>query len=970
METRCQSPLHRGRPSAWREEERVSRQLHIVSHSHWDREWYQTFQQFRLRLVQLLDGVLDLLATGTCHSFMLDGQTIMLQDYVEIRPERRQELRERIAAGTLLIGPWYVHPDEFLVSGEALVRNLLQGARDCAEWGARMAIGYVPDQFGHIAQLPQIWRGFGITTTVLWRGVDPAETGTACTWRGLDGSSVLALILPDGYNHAEHLPAGGQALAERLRALAAAQEPLAAPDQPILIMHGGDHALPDPRPLLALPAAQAAIGDTYDLRQSSLPRFAAQLANRTTGVLIRDELRNSRAAPLLSGVTSARMCIKQRNAAAQILLERQAEPLSVVAAALGAPHRGPEIRQSWRYLLQNQPHDSIAGCGIDQVHREMHTRFDWCEQIATAIRDDALCALAAHIDSALPGAEDPRALVVTIFNGAIADQRGRVSLAVRLVGEVTSYELVDDEGQPVPHCWEGEHGEPPSTFNLPIVDAPDQETVLAQVTGDRIMGMGVQALSMRTSGETLHVEITVGDQTILTRAGIVQAMHDAYTLIEEAHCTQVSATIYRSAEARLTALTPRVPAFGYRTLLLRPRAERAPSGHAPVEEQAGLPVIENARYHVEADVATGALTITERVTGARLGPANVFLDDGEAGDLYTHAAPPLDRVVRASGTPRIERTVGPLGQTLRIDHVIHAPVALAESRFERADQMVPVPITTEVSLIPDDPLVRFHTTVTNGARDHRLRMYVTAPFATDHAHVADAFAVLRRAAQPATAGTWAEQPTGAAPHQGVVAIHDSGGCCLLATKGLPEYEVVPQEDGTTQLALTLLRCTGWLSRSDIPARPGDAGPPLPTPEAQCPGTHTFDYAIATGAGPWQDLLPAAQAFGVDLCATTTPCREGNLPPAAALVEVMPTDVVISALKEAEDGRGAILRLVNQGDQERTAHVHLLMPVARATLVDLAEHNGDVVYAGSAQSKFSVQAHAHGIVSVRLEWAQG
>src|SRR5579871_5789567 len=146
----------------------------VVSHTHWDREWHRTFQQFRLRLVAVIDGLLDILAgPDPFPCFILDGQTILLYDYLEMRPRRAAELRAQLTAGRLLTGPWYVQPDEFLVSGEALIRNLLLGLRDCAAWAGpagTMRVGYVLDQFGHIGQLPQILRGAGIDNAVLWRG--------------------------------------------------------------------------------------------------------------------------------------------------------------------------------------------------------------------------------------------------------------------------------------------------------------------------------------------------------------------------------------------------------------------------------------------------------------------------------------------------------------------------------------------------------------------------------------------------------------------------------------------------------------------------------------------------------------------------------------------------------------------------------------------------------------------------------
>ena len=141
------------------------KRTHVISHTHRDREWYQTFQDYRAGLVRLLDELIGFMETNPAFAYYhLDGQTIMLEDYLEVRPENRKRLQRLIRQGRIIIGQWYVMPDEFLVSGEAMIRNLQLGFAISRSWGVEpMKVGYIVDIFGHNTQMPQICRG--------WHGV-------------------------------------------------------------------------------------------------------------------------------------------------------------------------------------------------------------------------------------------------------------------------------------------------------------------------------------------------------------------------------------------------------------------------------------------------------------------------------------------------------------------------------------------------------------------------------------------------------------------------------------------------------------------------------------------------------------------------------------------------------------------------------------------------------------------------------
>ncbi len=349
----------------------------LVSHFHWDREWYRTFESYRARLVDAVDRVLDLLALDPGFHFLLDGQSVLLEDYLAVRPARRDELVRGIAEGRLAVGPWYVQPDSLLPSGEAHVRNLLHGRRAAASFGPVSRIGYVPDSFGHPAQLPQLFAGFGITAFVHWRGSgnEIDRIGTAYRWVAPDGSAVTATVLRDGYFDAACLPRDVEEAARRLAEVVARRED---GDAPVLLLNGFDHMLPDGHAgavaealarLTGIPVDRGLLDDGVAPPREDLPE-------------VRGELGGARLANLLPGVWSTRMPIKLGNRRCETLLEGWAEPWAALARHLAAPDERPALRRAWRRLLESQAHDSLCGCSLDAVAGDVTTRLAEVEGLA------------------------------------------------------------------------------------------------------------------------------------------------------------------------------------------------------------------------------------------------------------------------------------------------------------------------------------------------------------------------------------------------------------------------------------------------------------------------------------------------------------------------------------------------------------------------------------------------------------
>src|SRR3990170_3358935 len=367
--------------------------VHLVPHTHWDREWYLPFQSFRLRLVELIDGLLDEMEADPRVRFTLDGQTATVDDYLEVRPENEQRVARLVAAGRLAVGPWRILMDEFLVSGETLVRNLEQGMRRATELGRVMEIGYLPDMFGHVAQMPQLLRRAGIEDALVWRGVPAPIHPPVFAWTAPDGSTVRCEYLLGGYGNGRDVLSLPDRIAHKLEVYVRAQLP-AFGDEEILVMYGDDHSLPLPG-YAGHVAAFNGEQDRYELRIATLAEYIA--ATRGRSLPERSwpgELRSGARANVLMGVTSHRIEVRQAAGRVERLLERVAEPLLALYGDVW-PERLLDL--AWRRVVENSAHDSICACSAEATVAQVQVRFAEAEQIARGVTERALAAIAMRV---------------------------------------------------------------------------------------------------------------------------------------------------------------------------------------------------------------------------------------------------------------------------------------------------------------------------------------------------------------------------------------------------------------------------------------------------------------------------------------------------------------------------------------------------------------------------------------------
>ncbi len=957
------------------------RTLYFVSHTHWDREWYLTFQQFRLKLVHLIDRLLTILETDPDYRhFMLDGQTIVLDDYLDMRPDRAPLLRDYVRSGRVLVGPWHILPDEFLVGPEATIRNLLQGERTARRFGPKMEVGYIPDPFGHIGQMPQILRGFDIETAAFRRGLstEPCELW----WQAPDGSRVFTVYLRDGYDNAAWLaPSEPEEFVTDLRRLRDSLVPHAATPN-VLLMNGTDHMEPKAGTSRAIAYANARL-DGDKLVHATLPDFItavqADLAAGTTSLpTVHGELRDPQRHHLLPGVLSTRIWIKQRNHACETLLEKWAEPFSTFASLAGHPRPGGEtsavrdarienpaslLRRTWRLLMENHPHDSICGCSIDQVHEEMRARFDQVEQIGRELVRQNLAALAATVATEA-GLAEAREAAIVVFNPTATPRTDLVTVELTLPAGVQAFDIVDEEGTVLPHQLLGSHAS--ELLNVAL-DRRGLDRIAASLKGGRVDNYAIQGVSLSREGAVVSIEAIMAENADPDLDALERGMKEARAYLDDAAVTTVHIRACTPGTNRLAFVAPQVPGYGWRTFGVRrkPAPASAPRRISPLAG-AVLPYvlrftqtslgrrlvgrlftpassaarrIENEYLAVEV-AADGTLTVTDKARGQVYRGLNRFVDGGDAGDEYNYSPPAADSLLTAR-LQEVRVHGGAVWQTLEVELVLDVPVGLAPDRRSRVGETVPLALVTRARLLPGVPRLDIQTEVDNCARDHRLRVHFPLPFSAEYADYDGHFEVVRRpVGLPAYDDTWIEEPRPEVPQRAFVHVSHGDAGLMVANRGLPEVAVLPAagegRQAGCEIALTLLRCVGWLSRSDLATRKDHAGPALATPGAQVPGPHTFEYSLIPHAGGWRQAAGQAYAFNAPLRAVGSDLHGGDLPLRGSFLRVEPAGFVPSAVKEAEDGSGWIVRGYNPGDEALRVRLTPWRRAVSVAQVNLAE----------------------------------
>lgn len=884
--------------------------LHVVPHTHWDREWYEPFEVYRFRLIKTVDRLLEVLdADPAFRHFHFDGQTAAVEDYLEVRPQMEDEVARRVREGRIAVGPWRILMDEFLCSPETIVRNLRQGLATMTRLGAETTLGYIPDSFGHIAQMPQILRLAGLADACVWRGVPLAVDRTVFWWEAPDGTRVRTLYLATSYSNAASLPETFEDLLVRAKRIAADLEPF-RPGRVLLGMNGTDHRPPEAH-VSRLFAEANARQDEIELRIGSMSEYLPEAPAADDLPAWRGEMRSSARANVLMGVLSARMPLKQLEFRASTLLERYAEPLS----ALAGTDTGSLLDRAWRGMVENSAHDSICGCGADAVADAVAARYTEAARVADLVARDALDALAQKVDTHELGGEG-----ALVFNPSPFPRAGLFEITLALPCPPEQAVFRSPDGRTLP-------AQP--------IHIEEQVVVDMKLRGGDLARM-VPTIHARTIGPLFVNGLAIEPGTpkvIRLELGPVPIgrfdVEAAKRRVEDAALAAPRARFHVVATGpplvRALVEAPEIGGLGWTVL--------APvEGDAAVASPASCDGTGLRNEHLRVVVHDGArIELEHPATGMRIEDLLRLVDGGDAGDEYTYSPPDRDLVVERPTAAATEVVSGgPLEARLRISGKLRVPAALALGNHARSRRTASLPFTIELAVRAGEAFLRVDAAVHNAAKDHRLRAHVGLPFEARRSHAESAFAVVERGREAEGGGH--EHPTPTFPARRWVDASDGRIGLAVLHRGTPEYELVRGRE----IAITLLRCVGMLSRQQIGARAGPAGPALPTPGAQLPGDHRFELAIYPHAGDWEagGVFEAAEAFAAPLRATGVRRGDGALPPAGAPLSVRPRSVQVSAIERRD---GAIeVRLFNASAASVTALLRVDTPLeaTAARAVDL------------------------------------
>ena len=864
----------------------------VISHTHWDREWYMTQERFRLRLIDLMDHLLEILDRDPDYIFHMDAQTIVLEDYWEVKPEQKEKCCRYIAQGRFRVGPWYVQNDFNLTSGEATVRNLLLGMQMAESCGHCSQIGYAPDQFGIVGQLPQILRGFGLANCIFGRGyvecslddrgslvtrVKPAEF----TWKSPDGSEVLAVCLSFWYNNAQRFSENPDRAAKLVDCIGKSFEGVAGTPH-LLLMNGVDHLEPQGNLLPILAGIQSRLPEGDVIEQTTMEAYLDCVRKENPTLPVHTgELKEGFNANLLKDTASSRIYLKIQNSDLQNLLSNRLEPLYTFLELSGIEKIYPagQLDYLWKMLIRNHAHDSICGCSKDAVHAHMEDRFACIRESADMLLTRGLTQLAAHVHGDLQEND----YQIVLFNALEQDRTEAVEVTVDVVSAdgPTAHRITDPQGDEVP-------------FEI--------------LSHEQLQKMVASPVNL---------------------PGMVPV--DRY---------------------RVRLLAREVPAFGYVSYRVETQAEPAAfETGLRCSTQGDAWKLENPWLCLTVE-KNGKVSLRNRETGDLYENLLALQDVADVGDSYMFWPAAGDQPVELSAAvPEISLEQGALMGTVVLRYRGELPACYDFEQGKRSGETVPFDMELRLSLGAEDRWITLRASQENRARDHRLRLLVRTGIQSSLSAATSVFDTVVRDKWSINPAICSETEH----NSGAVTIGDDVRAVSVLNRGIYSYENLQSEQGTLAFTLVrstgrINEGKPAAREDDSWEVPGNqclrrlvcelAIYPQRAEEAQ--------NRAVTAAKAFQNPMPARSepvdqkkflggraavqdSTLAEFFYQPLPSENVRLPRTGRLLTLEGQNLHVTALRKAYDRSGYILRFYNNGTKASQASLHGPFPVCRTDL---------------------------------------
>ncbi len=939
--------------------------MHVISGTHWDREWRHTAEQSKLRLVDLMDNIINILETkDTYKCFCVDGGMIVIEDYLTIRPENKDRIKKLIKDKKMWVVNWYTLPETNTVAPESLIRNLLWGHKMSEEFGGGMKSGYTATSYGQPSQLPQIYRGFDIDTAIFYRGTNHYVIKTPLfKWEGADGSELDTLRTFDEvtrtnwffYVHnpivlgkpskdlsytydKSQIPVHMASMNLYEKAFVLLHEEFDYNHDPEVLKKGinaiyeqaepykiGNHLLAlnmedNDEPYKYLPEmmddmnkvsediefVQESLDDYMDTIRAAMPRDEMY---HHKGELRYTTMEYNNFNSLLGATHSSRIKLKMLNDKCENYLMNSAEPLASFASFYGKEYPRTNLNRAWEYLLKCHAHDSICGAAVDRAHEDMLYNFSLAQTVAEEVTARSTIALYNQVDTSKNFEEDDH--VITLFNTLPYARKEVVPL---------------------------------------VIDTPKGGSGKKVDTG--VDGMG-------DTDEFYDIIDKDGNLVNYTELGC----EDIKIAVERELDTKA---IKFPARRRRILIEAEIPAMGYASYALRfraPKFEYLPEigdNRKLIARDNG--VLENDKLKVRIN-PNGTFSLTYKETGRTMENMHYFTDSGETGSAHVSTQPLRNPIMTSHGsvaTITLMETNLHRG-TFKVELSIRIPVAATEDGKDRFTEMKELPVTYFITLEKGSDIVKIKTVLTNECRDHKLCVNFPSGINTDWAVSESAFDVAKRTIKWTEDGDNQEKFFPFQPMQNFVDVSDGKEGVAILTKGLREYEVQDDEDRT--MKLTLLRT----QRAYMTAN----GNMTPEELAQYTGQHSigkleYEYAIYPHIGEWDEakVLHHAYDFKVQINAIKGVVKEGVLPVSGSIISVNSDKVMFSAIKQAENGDGTTIRIWNISGDAFPLEVSTLLPVKSVIETKMNEQKiRDVDF---KDGKFTVDMGPHKVLTFILK----